>query len=235
MGFRPVSAPTQSASMLFVAYLPQVDINRANSVANVGVDAVLLPQEAFVAKELKQIVATLKDIPAGIWVKETNSENVIQIAKSGCDFVVFGLKTSIEVLKVKDIGKILEIRPSLDPGLVRAINDLPLSVDGVIIRGEESYLTVEYLLICQRFSELVTKPVLVTLPLSFSSEQLSSLREMGVDGVVVSGEQPEERLTELKKAISDLPRRIRQRGKVAAVLPPLSQETAVAVEEEEEI
>ena len=52
--------------------------------------------------------------------------------------MVLGLKTPLAVVDKEGIGKILTIESSLDHGMVRAINELPLVVDGVLVAGEES-------------------------------------------------------------------------------------------------
>ncbi len=220
--------------MLLIARLTQANSKFTKTIADVGVDALLMPQEIFGSNELKQIVSLLKDVSLGAALGEANFDNIAQITKSGGDFIVFNLKTPIELLEIEEVGKILKIEPSLDSGLVKAINNLSLPVDGVLITTDEPRITVEYFLTCQRFAELLDKPVLVTLPPSISANQLSSLWEAGIDGVVVSSEQPKHELAELRKTIDNLPRRTRQRGKVAVVLPPLREEVMAEVGEEEE-
>jgi hypothetical protein len=127
------------------------------------------------------------------------------------------------------------IEPSLAQGLVRAINGL--NIDGVFInRGEEPFITVQHLLICQRFSELLDKPLVITAPSLVTSAELGNLYEAGIDGVVAPPGQPPEALTELRKMIDNLPRGAkRHRGKVDVALPHYSGDVAIEEEEEEEI
>ncbi len=234
IGFKPASATPQRVSMVFIVYFPQIELKQVKMVADIGVDGVLMPKEFLGSKEEKQIFLALKDIPLGVVLGEVNLEDIAQVTQSGSDFIVFSPKTPVEILEIKEVGKILEIKPSFDPGLVRGINSLPLPVDGVVISGDESFLTVENFLVYQRLIELLDKPILARVPSSISANQLNSLWGTGIDGVVISGDQSKERLLELKKAISALSPRRRKEGKVTAILPVLPQETGVEVEEEEE-
>jgi methylmalonyl-CoA mutase cobalamin-binding subunit len=124
------------------------------------------------------------------------------------------------------------IEPSLDQGLVRAINSL--EVDGVFIssRGGDSFVAVEHLLVCRRFVELLEKPVMITLPSLVTKAELTNLWQVGVDGVVAPSTQSVEALAELKKMIGDLPRGARgRRAKAGVVLPHYG---GGVVEEEDE-
>lgn len=234
MGFRPASSLPQSPSMLLIANLTQVSTEAARLVAGAGVDAALVSRKLLGSRDVKRVVTALGDVPLGVAVGGVNPEDVTEIAKLGYDFIVFSLKTPLEILEVENMGKILEIKPSLDSGLVKAISNLPLPVDGVLIGGDEPCITVEHLLVCQRFADLLDKPVLVSVPPSVLSNQLGNLWEIGIDGVIVSGELPKEKLAELKKAVGNLPRRTKPRGKVSPIVPPSAGGTGVEVEEEGE-
>jgi methylmalonyl-CoA mutase cobalamin-binding subunit len=127
----------------------------------------------------------------------------------------------------------LIIEPSLDQGLVRAINSL--EVDGVFInsRSGDSFMAVEHLLVCRRFVELLEKPVMIALPSLVTKAELTSLWQAGVDGIVAPSTQSVEALAELKKMIGGLPRGARgRRAKASVVLPHYGG--GVAGEEDEE-
>jgi citrate lyase beta subunit len=64
------------------------------------------------------------------------------------------------------------------------------------------------------------KPVIMTLPSLATKEELTSLWQAGVDGVVAPSTQSAEELTELKRMIGDLPKKARGgRARAGAVLP----------------
>jgi hypothetical protein len=89
----------------------------------------------------------------------------------------------------------------------------------------------------QRFADLLTKPLLVSIPLIVTTSELQALWEAGVNGVVVEVGvgQPAERLKELRKIIDNLAfPSPRKREKAKALLPYISSEASEAIEEEEE-
>jgi hypothetical protein len=162
-------------------------------------------------------------------------EKINELTSVGCDFLVFDIRIPAAVLHKEGVGKFLMIEPSLDQGLVRAINSL--EVDGVLIssRGGDSFVAVEHLLVCRRFVDLLEKTVIMVLPSLVTKAELTSLWQAGVDGVVAPSTQSVETLTELKKMISDLPRGARgRRAKAGVILPHYGGEVAGEEDEEQE-
>lgn len=234
IGFHAAASEPKSLAMLLVAGLSGVDAREAENVANSNVDAGLILSQSFNLTSLEKTVKAMGDIPLGVLIKGMAGKKVSKLIGSGCDFVVFDMKTAAAALQGKKVGKFLLIEPSLDQSLVRAINGL--DIDGVFInRGEESFITVEHLLVYHRFSELLDKPLVVTLPSLITSVELSNLWEAGIDGLVIPPAQPIEAFTELRKMIDHLPKRAkRQRGRVGVVLPHYGRGTTGEEEEEEE-
>jgi hypothetical protein len=114
---------------------------------------------------------------------------------------------------------------------VRAINSF--EVDGVFVsRGIDSSVAVEHLLVYRRFVEVLEKPVIITLPSLATKEELTSLRQAGVSGVIAASGQSFEALAELKKTIDALPREARVRRSRAGVVLP--QYGGSVVDEEDE-
>lgn len=234
MGFHPVASESKSSPMLLIADLSGADIKEAKIVADSNVDAGLILRQNSKIEDISQVARAMGDIPLGVLVKGVGREEKGKLVDSGCDFVVFDMKTPAMALGGEGIGEFLMIAPSLDQGLVRAINSL--DVDGVFIsRGEESFITVEHLLICRRFCELLDKPILMTLPSLITGAELDNLWQIGIDGIVAPQEQPAEALIELRKMINDLPRGAkRRRGKLDVIVPYAGGGIAAEEEEEEE-
>ena len=234
MGFHPAASESKSSPMLLVAGLSGADIREAKIVADSNVDAGLILRQTSKIEDIRQVARAMGDVPLGVLVKDVGREETAKLVDLGCDFVVFDIKTPAIALCEEGIGEFLMIAPSLDQGLVRAINNL--DVDGVFIsRGEESFITVEHLLICHRFCELLNKPVLISLPSLVTGAELSTLWQTGIDGIVAPQEQPAEALAELRKMIDDLPRGAkRRRGKLDVVVPYAGGGIAEEEEEEEE-
>ncbi|GAI03531.1 unnamed protein product, partial [marine sediment metagenome] len=121
---------------------------------------------------------------------------------------------------------------------LRAANELP--IDAVLIAAEregEYFLTWRHLMLFQRFAGLLTKPLLASIPLNVTANELQALWEAGVDGVVieVGAEQPADKLKKLRQTIDKLTfPSPRKRGKAEALLPHIGREASIVTEEEEE-
>jgi len=123
-------------------------------------------------------------------------------------------------------------------GLLTAVDELP--ADAVLVASEyeeEHFLTWQHLMFFQRCADLLTKPLLVSIPSNVLANELQALREAGVNGVVVriESEQPAGRLKELRQVIDKLvftaPRKTR---KAEPLLPYPRGKMNVTTEGEEE-
>ena len=233
IGFRK-STEAELQPLLVIANLTKASASEAKAIADAGIDAGIVIGAGLGAKGFAQLSKAIEDVPLGLFLGGAEKEEIAQSVDQGCDFVVFGLKTPLEAVSREDVGKLLRIEPSLEPGLVRAINELPLTVDGVLIAGEELSVTVERLLTCQRFTELLSKPLLVTVNLSVTRAEISSLFQAGVNGLVLPEKVPAETFAELKKTIASLPKAAKRKAKGAALLPRLGGGLGAEVQEEEE-
>lgn len=234
IGFHAAASEAKSPPMLLVAGLSGVVARDVEAIAGGNVDAGLILSQSFKRGGLKRMIKAMGDIPLGVVVNETDKEKIGELIGSGCDFIVFDMRTPVAVLEREGIGKLLAIEPSIDQSLVRAAGTL--DIDGVFInRGEESFITVEQVLICQHFNELLDKPLVVALPSIITSAELSYLWKAGVDGIVVPHAQSIESLVKLREMIDNLPKEARRgQGKVLDVTLP-HYERDISVEEEEEI
>ena len=234
IGFHATTHREKSSPMLLIAGLAGTGVKSAEAIASVNVDAGLVLNGDFKKGGLKRMIKVLGNIPLGVVVNETAKDKLDELIGSGCDFVVFDMRTPVAVLEKEEVGKFLMIEPSIDMGMVKAINSL--DVNGVFInKGEEPFITVKQVLICQRFSELLDKPLLVTLPSIITSAELSNLWKAGVDGIVVPPAQPVEAFSNLRKMINKLPSETnRRQAKVGVVLPRYGGDVAGEEEEGEE-
>jgi len=111
----------------------------------------------------------------------------------------------------------------------------------VLIAGEQKegcFLTWHHLMLFRRFASLLTKPLLVSIPSNVTADELQTLWDGGVDGVVVEvgAGQPAGGLKELRRVIDKLVLpSSRKQGKPGALLPYISREKEVIAEEEEEV
>jgi hypothetical protein len=236
MGFKAVQAVPPKPRILLVAAL-EVNIQHLADYA-AGADAGLLqiPKLGSAAKTIQKI-CQVSNMPWGGWLRGISGEGTRSVVKAGCDFVVFPSDMTLAILK-DDVGKILEVGTSLDEGLLRTINGLP--VDAVLIGAEpeqDYHLTWHHLMLFQRCADLLAKPVLASVPSEVTADELQALWEAGVVGVVVATgiEQPQGRIAELRQIIDKLAfPSPGKRKKVSPLLPYISGEKETAAEEEEE-
>ena len=240
MGFRAAQGVPQKPRMLLVATLAQVDVGHlADGVAGADAGLLQIPKPSSGVKTLKQVCQAVPDIPWGGWLKEISRGGVGQMVEAGGDFVVFpAASASLEILQDEKLGKILEVEPSLEPGLLKAVDDLP--VDAVLVAGEQGkdhFITWHHLMLFRRCANLLTKPLLVSVPSDVAAGELQALWEAGVGGVVVEAgiEPPAEKLTKLRQMIDKLTLPSPgKRRKAEPLVPYIREETVVASEEEEE-
>ncbi len=238
IGFKAAQSVSKPR-LLLVASLSQADVdNLADYLA--GADAGLLPiaKLTSAAKKVKEIAQLTSDIPWGGVLKDGGQSGTQRIVQAGGDFIVFPANTSLKVLEDEEVGKVLAVEASLDEGLLKAVDKLP--ADAVLILSKqqgEYFLTWHHLMLFRRFADLLTKPLLVSVPPNVTAGELQAIWEVGVDGVVVDVVvgQPVGRLKELRRIIDNLvlPSK-RKRAKTAALIPRLRSETGIVTEEEEE-
>jgi hypothetical protein len=234
MGFRK-SAETESAPLLLVASLTKTGLTEANALATAGIDAGVVGVKGLSAKSLGQLIEAMGDVPIGLSLESTEKDVIAKSIDLGYDFVLFGLKTPFEAVRRKEgLGRVLKIEASLEPGLARAVNGLPLSLDAVLVAGDEATITIERLLIYQRFAELLDKPLLAALTSMITADELNGLFEAGVNGLVLPEGLSAEAVADLKKAVGGLSRTAKRKIRAAALLPRLGGEIETGVEEEEE-
>jgi len=127
MGFRASRQTSDEPRMQLIAGAQLKDNVTTDNIE--GVDALLfLPTKTLPSgKVLKSIVEPLADIPWGIYLQDIIASKASALIKEGCDFLVFPAAATVTVMpEDDDIGKIIEVESSIDDGLLRAINDLPV-------------------------------------------------------------------------------------------------------------
>jgi hypothetical protein len=240
MGFKRAQPASEKPKILLIASLPEASAGGSADYMS-GADAGLLPilKLRSGAKTLREMSQAVPDIPWGGWLRNIEKGEIKQMVKAGCDFVVFpAANTPLALLQNDEIGKILEIESSLSEGLLRTANELP--IDAVLIAAEQGgkcFLTWHHLMLFQRFADLLTKHLLVSMPSNVTAKELQALWEAGVNGVVIEVNigQPADRLKKLRQII-DKPAFPSQRKwrKAEALLPHIGGEASIVTEEERE-
>ena len=242
MGFRTSRKVEVTPKILIIASLdisPPVADAPVDSID--GADALLLHSDKsnMTAKAIQKIVEPLPNIPWGVYLEDNDDKQAAAPIEAGCDFVVFSPASRLSSITYNGkVGKVLQAESSMDDGLLRAVNDLPVDALLVIDTSEASGALVWHqLMILQHLGNLISKPLIVPVPASITEVELKVLCEIGIDGVMVEVDTTKTgELKKLRQAISKLPpRSARRRGRVDVLLPRAGGEApAIAPDEEEE-
>lgn len=241
MGFGAAVTRTKIPQMLTIASVPAGNAQLISIVTKANADALLLTVENLEkdSKTLAKMNRAKAEIPWGVSVETVSKEDIRQLVELGCDFVVFDpIKTPAAVLIEEKISKVLRIDASLPENLAKAINRL--QIDAILLNpavGEETAFTVHHLMVLERLAGSTGKHALIIMPLGLSTSDIEILWGLGARGVVLDMtlEQPEQRLSQVKEAIQQLPTaRKKSREKFRATLPASTTPSEKAAPEEDE-
>jgi hypothetical protein len=172
IGFRPKKVEPTRPKIQLVAFLHEDSQSLVSKLA---------AADAIVVRETKPFS---DDTLWGIQMGKGALEEVDKAIETGADFAI--LPSSGTVLPSdRKIGKILQISASVTDVLLRTVNDLP--VDAVLVTedGEGNAITWQKLMLCKRFTGMLTKPVVVPIPHTVTGAELQLIWETGVNGVMV--------------------------------------------------
>jgi len=206
----------------------------AAALGRESADAVVLRGNGKGAAIDREVVSAL-DLPWGVSLDEVNAETLLQLKEMGCDFLVFDAERApAALLGDKEMGKVVEVAPSLADGLIRAVGQMAIDALLLGIDGDPS-LSVYRLMVCHHVATLACKPLLAVAPPGMSKEDLEWLQEAGVAGVVVNVEgSASEELSRLRQAIAALPPSRRKGGKGDVLLPYAGGVTAAEMDDVDE-
>jgi hypothetical protein len=240
MGFGANRTTAAVPGIALIAVInPAVPENQVNHLGNA--DAVLIQsvKSRLTAKNIEKAVESLPNTPWGIFLEDNDGKKMGTLIEAGCDFVTFPAAGKISDTPTDEkVGRILQVEASIDDGLIRAVNDLP--VDAALIGDTyetSDSLVWHQLMIFQHLANLISKPLLASVPVSINESELKALWEVGIDGVVIAiDDAAADCLPEIRKKIEKLPARsMRKRGKMEALLPRATgNETMPSVPDEDE-
>jgi len=235
MGFRTSRPAAEAPKLILIAGLEAgAEGNPAENLE--GADAVLIRFDKIVptAKAVQRITSALPDIPWGYYSDGEHNKKTLE----GADFVVFTADSQVANTPGDEkTGKILQVESSMDDGLLRAVNDLP--VDAMfaddIFQGKEAPVWHE-MMIAQHLANMLSKPLIVPASAGISEKELKILWDAGVDGIIMEADTAGKNdFKALRGLIDKLPARSgRKHGKISAVLPRTAAETPTPTPPEEE-
>ncbi len=234
MGFTAVPSPAKGRMALIAGI---TDSEGIGDLDLAGADALLLHSSAALpARTLQRIGKTWQDMPWGLWVApdaETGG-----MAPAGADYAVFTITSHVAALSAAGkLGKVLKVDSSLPDSALRVLGELQM--DALLIADDKlnnGPLSLEQLLLLQRFSSVWSKPVLALMPAALSTAETTALWLAGVDGIVIEPARAQltESLSSLSKTLEEMGLPPRKRGKSEALVPYASLKPEEPVQEEEE-
>ena len=234
IGFRRSANELKKRQMLAIADVSGHDSNKIKSIAGSGVDAVFTDIKTLDSSGIPDTGVTIDNIPVGVKIDKADLKEAEKLSNLKYDYVLFDLETPIELIDKEGIGKILIIEPDLSPNMVRVINNLSISVDGVMLSDHDTPVTFQRLITCQLFAELLHKPLLVAVNSAAGSGDPSNLYQAGIKGVVLSKGLPLKAYTGIVNTIENLPKTIKRKTKGDALLPSLKPTSAIEEADDDE-
>ena len=226
LGFAAATGRDDAApQMALVALVTADDLVESPGVADADAAALLvetefpMPDAAAGALEGRLWGVRLVPSPAAYTV-----EQVEALVEQGCDFVVFeSMDSAASILNDEELGRVVVLNADADEETSRAVADL--SFDAVLLGWAVTGrpLILGDLVGIQRVRRNVGQPFLIEAPDGLEPADVEALRNLGVDGLVVSV-PPLERAAETRDAIHSLGKRQSRRQRSNALVPGASIE-----------
>lgn len=233
IGFRKPSADEETSSILILIDITSSPLKRIKELVSAGVDAFLVNSSE---SNMDKIIKAAGDIPLGVGL--TGAGHQAALTKdTAYDFVVIDLKAKPDMPGDDSTGKLLVVTETMAPGMIKAINDLDISVEGVVIDFKDSPIDMQFILTCHLFGDLLNKPLLVKIYKSdVTDSEIKALNVAGVRGLLLPADTPVAQIKNLKKYIASLPASTRKGKNETALIPGFSfgQKETEEVEEVED-
>ena len=222
LGFGPAIQRERTPDMLLVGTLSLEGLQKNSSLLEASVDAFLISLGNTSKSSLTSAKDALNTLIWGVQIgPDSSTQTLAQAKKMGGDFIVFDAEgTPSEVLQDEYTGKILTVDLDLDEDTARGIEDLPIDAVVLVLQNDLLPLTVRRLIDLQATRSLLAKSFLLTIPTALGANELTSLRDLGADGLIIDLEKTEaQAVLEMHQAIEKMPRRRPKTDRVGAPLP----------------
>lgn len=234
IGFRSAAQGSENQPILLIANLTGASDTVIKGLVSSGIDAAVIGGEKVDKAVIQKLIKSTGEIPVGLLLTNADAEKVNEFVNEGVDFVIFNSSTPFSAVNREDVGKILAVNTSMEPGVIRAINALELPVEGVLIEDDGPAVTIERLLVYQFFAGLVDKPLLASASPVITSVELTGLYKAGVNGLILPVGFKGKAVSELKVTIAGLPKLAKKKSSGSALIPRISGGTKMDEDEDED-
>lgn len=176
-------------------------------------------------------------VPWGASLPSLTEDDAKALEEAGCGILAFSLQgATVAALGSEDIARVLHVNGDIDLEELRAIDALPVDVLLVSVPAPSTPWTLQDLANVARVGRRVDKYVLVETLQIPGPKELEAIRNTGVNGLVVDvGSVASQSLSELKKALLNMPRqRPRTRERSMALLPSTASSSTEPEQPEED-
>lgn len=239
MGFGAAAAARRGAPLLLVADITGAEDNLAAVKETADAALLTVPHTIGLDEQLPRLVRGLGGVPFGVWLETLPGAEIEDLAKLGCDFVVFGgAGTSTAVMRQEDMGKVLALDPGTPDTMASAVDEIDVDAVAIKVPAEQAGISVNRLLVYYRLSSLTNKPLLAPSPRELTSRDLEDLLDAGVYALLVGVEEVGKAglhlVSEAIKQLPAVPRRRPSRARPLVPQPRVPVGTRAEEEEEED-
>jgi hypothetical protein len=239
MGFRKAEAEEKKLSLLVLANVTGSNEDEVREVAALGVSAVVIDAEGLSEGALNRMVKKCSGLVTGLLVDKGRTPAELKASVSEIDFIILETGAPVSLYGNKELekaGRVVKLDMETEASRLRSVNGLQPSVDAVLIEVAASSLKLEDIMSCRRIADHTGQPVIAAVNKPLSGEELMSLREAGIRGLLLPVETSVSDMKALIDAIGALPKpakkQEKERGSVS-LLPHLASSTAKKDEEVE--
>lgn len=223
LGFRKSETEEKPLSMLLIVSMTGRADNDVKELGDAGITASVLDPAALSAGALGKYLKNRGNMPVGLLIDSNKALNGLKTITSDIDFIIFGADMAANTFTSKELeqaGRILKVKPAIELGLLRAVNNLRPSVDAILTDLTDASLTIEDLLNCQRISDHTGQPLIATVNKRLTEAELLGLRDAGVACLFIQSGLPGSDLVAMMESIKMLPRPVKRKEKGGVVLLP---------------
>jgi hypothetical protein len=222
LGFHKNTDVEENQVLLLIADITKSTVKAIKDIYAGGADAVVINCAGMDAAALAKFSKNGGQVPVGLMWDDSTTITPDEASSAKIDFIAYDVRTPVETMHGESPGKFIKIDSTLIPGLVKAVNDLNLNVDGVIVTTPGDAVTVESLLVCKLFSDILSKPLLFAANSKLSYNELESLYNAGASGVLLPPGISAGDIGDMKKSIARVPKKTKRKSALSPILPGLA-------------
>ncbi len=209
LGFAPQGNREPLPSLALLAWVTSKNQRHLTSIAKAGLDAIVMPGNPAGPAGAAQQPKPVEGAVFGVAIERTGEDNLQAYKDQGCDFIVFGIEgTKVGALEEGPCARILRISADMSEAQLRGLEDLPIDIVMLRKPAPEGPLSLAHLLAISNIRSATSRYLLLEWDTELSAMELEQLRDLGVDGLVMTAEDvSSQAVSALRERIAALPRR----------------------------